>query len=261
MHVLPLLAILCSHSAPAGGPIYPVQQQRALHTEALAIIAGSDLADSDDAAAADFAPYVQSIESLVTDGFDRLSVQAGQNSLAEPQRIFASGLVQANAEHLIIGEARSASEFRMAFAIDQPAIYTLDGLLTASAGFEQPGSCCNVLVEAGARVRLSRVAGEELAGAEVVLEFNAQGDPMTEQAPLAAAGELAAGVYELIAEAHGDSPAINVQNALFHLEAAFVATLTVTPKDETPILGDLDQDGDVDLADFAIFQRAFGMMH
>jgi hypothetical protein len=155
-------------------------------------------------------------------------------------------------------QCNARSRCRVRFAVPAAATFDLLGdIAVEGQGFATAYYWYMIL---DLQVELNRIAGETVYSDELVISMN-DSDYRPDQildAPLLVAGELAPGIYELTLYANlygqaGYYP--NTNGALG--EASYVASLELSPlPPEDPSQADLDGDGDVDLVDFARFQRA-----
>jgi len=151
------------------------------------------------------------------------------------------------------------SFYRVKFALADAATLDLVGHIAVEADVD--ASFSDWMMTLRVWVQVNQIAGDVVYEDEVLIAadyatWNPSEHSLVVAAPVAGAAELNPGVYELTVFAtlegvarEGAFPVIG--------QAAYVVSAEFTPlPPEEPTQADLDGDGDVDLADFARFQRA-----
>jgi hypothetical protein len=156
-----------------------------------------------------------------------------------------------------VSEAQNYARFR--FAVSEPVTLDLVGYISVEAMAEWVPYWWTMSLSV--TVQVNRIAGEiayeESAGLSMS-DGNWSPDQLVE-APLVFADELDPGVYELTVSTvlHAET-SWEWGGPVFLGEASYVVSAELAPVTaENPAEADLDGDGDVDIADYARFQRAF----
>ncbi len=153
--------------------------------------------------------------------------------------------------------AEAQHRYRWRFAVPQPATVELVGDLAVEfSAPEPPSGSGHVFLDI--QMQLNQVAGDPLLAQEALLDvFHYNWSPhFINDQPVLSAFELTPGVYELSVTItlNGDGTG---WYPFTHSEAAYVISAEFAEQTTgSPGAADLDGDGDVDILDFAIMQRA-----
>jgi hypothetical protein len=149
--------------------------------------------------------------------------------------------------------------YRVKFALSDAATLDLVGHIAVEADVD--ASFLDWMMTLRVWVQVNQIAGDVVYEDEVLIAVNYDTWNPAEQslvvaAPVAGAAELNPGVYELTVFATLEGAAQRDAVPIIG-QAAYIVSAEFTPlPPEDPTQADLDGDGDVDLADFARFQRA-----
>jgi hypothetical protein len=260
-------------AAASGQLIYPILQDR--HLEAsVSLQEPNEPSDSVAAGAPDMEPWVHDLEVSVSSGdyphfYGTLAAGAAQHSEIGTATLTAYGAAQVEAEVLdysLWGLARAQSSYRVQFAVAAPVTYEISGFISAAGetSFEFPDGWWNA--SADVAVRLDQIAGPITFEQQASVYFvNDPNQPASDTHTLAAVGELSPGVYELEVVATVDALDLWLEHHYgqppleWIAEVGHVVDVVFTPLGPPPGCeeADTDGDGDVDLLDFARFERCF----
>jgi hypothetical protein len=156
-------------------------------------------------------------------------------------------------------DCSATNSYYVKFALSEAATLDLVGHMSVEA--DVPTNAYEWHVNLLVWVQVNEIAGDVVYEDEVLIPVDfftwTPGETsLVVEAPVAGAAELNAGVYELTVTATLEGTA-REQAQPVSGQAAFVVSAEFVPLPaENPAQADLDGDGDVDLADFARFQRA-----
>ena len=258
----PLVLLCLAVGMPAYGQVLPLEQERVLTVIDPGCPGAPDISLIT-SAQSDFLPWVWSLalpESSCGEGQTPFPVDATANQRSEitNTRLFASGTARAEftfaegplPEEVISG---ATSLYRVQFVVTTPVDYELFGVgdvATVTSGYPAPGFMSGLIT-----VQLRRLASSVQYADEARIEFVDFEEVAS--TPFSAFGLLVPGVYEFEVEARADVYAWFLgPDVSFSGETAYLVTLAFHEAGTQFFGADLDHDGDVDLADFAIFQQA-----
>ena len=250
---------VCLPAVSVGQLIYPIQQDRS-------VVARVSPAEPNEVwieqfAATDFGIWQG--DACASTPSNGRAASAGQYSVCTGDTINAFGSADFN---LFAGPeswtdclTHAQNVCRVRFAVPEPL--TFDALGYISVEWDAQSWNFRWSADLRVAVQLNEIAGPLIYADEVVIHVTSDspGEPTLVDAPVLTSGELAPGVYELVVSAELDGHAFDgyggppvVGQASYVVSTEFAASPA-----EVPGEGDLDQDGDVDIADFARMQRAF----
>lgn len=254
-----VIAALVLPAAALAQLIYPFEQERYL-TVAVTDYYNTPVEQS--AAAAGFDTWQADICVDLPDVLRYASADQYSTIVANILDAFGAGEIQVTP----FGNApwdfhtsSAQSSYRVKFAFADAATLDLLGHIAVEADVDI--SAWDWMMTLRVWVQVNQIAGEVVYEDEVLIAadygtWNPLEHSLVVAAPVAGAAELNPGVYELTVFATLDGVA--QQDALPVIgQAAYVVSAEFTPlPPDDPTQADLDGDGDVDLADFARFQRA-----
>jgi hypothetical protein len=254
-----VVAALVLPAAALAQLVYPFEQERYVMVS-VADYYNSPVEQSD--AAADFNTWQADICVNVPEVLRYASADQYSTIGASILDAFGAGEIQASP----LGSApwdfhfsSAQSFYRVKFALADAATLDLLGHVAVEADVD--ASFLDWMLTLRVWVQVNQIAGEVVYEDEVLIAVDCgTWDPsehsLVVAAPVAGAAELNPGVYELTVFATLDSVA-RLDALPIIGQAAYVVSAEFAPlPPEDPSQADLDGDGDVDLADFARFQRA-----
>ncbi len=250
--------LLSSAAALAGGLIEPLDQDRLVSAGAfLDLSGGGDIESAEQSESPDYSDWIASAQAVIDSEPVVINATATQNSKIGPIRIFAAGTAEASAGEIAFGFANAGSAFRTRFAVTQDVSYTLTGNLNAAGSVNtQASGCCASTVNASAEIRLERVAGSVVTQSNATVALFSSFDSDAVKTMLDESGTLTTGVYDLVVTGTVDLPALEFTDGSVSAVTTFVITLDLAPAGYA-CNGDINGDGNVDLADFGLFQLLF----
>lgn len=257
-----IVVVAAGAGLAAAQPLYTLQQDRRIEAHSISF-APEPVETGGNAAAPDYEVWqdVVAARSAFDPGI-LWSAVADQHSAIESSGVTAFGSAELGLADDPFGVSLSASNvYRVRFALARPTTIDLLGHLFGELTVPAfSGGPWDLALQVSAR--LNQVAGPSHYEQAVGFMQN-DGDWQAStvvDAPLLFSAELPPGIYELEVEALlvGNADSFHSADAPILGEAAYVLWADLTQAAVVlPGEGDLDGDGDADIADFARFQRAF----